>query len=119
MVATGGRGSQRPRVAAHPCSTWRFRPPTDDEIEKNIKQIERIEGNEGLQGRFAQVRFLIWQAAQGSDKKKQEELRTAARELLNELRSRRADCRSFPWPWPSSEEQELRQELKQGGLTEE
>ena len=78
-----------------------------NEIEKNIKEIERIEGSEGLQGRFAQVSFLIWQAGQGSDKNKQEELRTSARVLLNELISRRADWSVIPLAQAQLEEQEL------------
>src|SRR4029077_7823404 len=61
------------------------------------------------------LRFLIWQAAQGSDIKKRDELRTRARELLNELKSRRADSTSIPLYVAELEEQELRQ----GGLTEE
>ena len=83
-----------------------------NEIEKNIKEIERIEESEGLQGRFAQVRYLIWQAGRGSDKEKQEELRTSARMLLNELRSHRADWSVIPLAQAQLEEQEL----AQGGL---
>ena len=67
-----------------------FQIANQTEIEKNIKEIERMDGSEGLQSRFAQVRFLIWQADQTRDKKTQEELRTTARFRLTELRSRRA-----------------------------
>jgi len=38
-----------------------------NEIEKNINEIERIEGSKGLEGRLSQVRYLIWQARQRCD----------------------------------------------------
>ena len=53
------------------CSDLAFQTANGDEIDKNIKQIGRIEGSTGLLGRFCQVRYLIWQAqqaAQGSTK---------------------------------------------------
>ena len=37
-----------------------------DQIEKNIAQIQRIEGGDGLMGRYCQARYLIWQAAPAS-----------------------------------------------------
>ena len=39
-----------------------FQTANSNEIDKNIKQIEQIEGNEGFAGRCCQVRYLIWQA---------------------------------------------------------
>ena len=100
-----------------------FQTASEAEIEKNIKEIERIEGSDGLKCRLSQLRFLIWQADQGSDKQKQEELRTSARELANELRSRRADSPLIPVSLAFLEEQELKggleeQKLKPGDLTE-
>jgi len=91
-----------------------FQTDSRTEIEKNIKEIERIEGSEGLQGLFSRVHFLIWQAEQGSDKKKQKELRTSARKLLDDLISRRGDWSVIPLAQAQLEEQEL----KQGGLKE-
>ena len=41
------------------------------EIEKNIKDIESIEGNEGLLGRYCQVRYLIWQVKERASAKKE------------------------------------------------
>ena len=59
-----------------------------DEIEKNIKQIEAIEGNEGLLGRYCQVRYLIWQAQRAADKETREAIQLKAHRC-----SRRSECR--------------------------
>ena len=97
-------------------SSWQFQTGNSDEIDKNIKQIQQIEGNDGLLGRFCQVHYLIWQAERAVDKDPQEamRLRTKARVLLNELASRRADWSAIPLALAELEEQELRQ----GGMTE-
>ena len=57
-----------------------------DQIEKNIKQIEAIEGNEGLLGRYCQIRYLIWQAQRATDKDTngtREAIRSKARAMLD------------------------------------
>jgi cellulose synthase operon protein C len=96
-----------------------------DEIDKNIKRIGEIEGSEGLLGRYCQVRYLIWQAAQRASAKDPQEalrLRTKARVLLNELASHRADWSMIPLALAELEQQELAQllldqkELAQGDL---
>ena len=56
-----------------------------DEIEKNIKQIEAIEGNEGLLGRYCQIRYLIWQAQRATDKDTREAIHVKARAMLDDL----------------------------------
>jgi cellulose synthase operon protein C len=66
-----------------------------DEIENIIKQIERIEGNEGLLGRYCQVRYLIWQANRAADKDR-ETIQHKAHLLLDDLRSRRGDWSVIP-----------------------
>jgi tetratricopeptide (TPR) repeat protein len=85
-----------------------------DDIKKNIEQIKRIEGNDGLLGRYCEALRLIKQAGKERDKKKQSELRASARVLLNELVSRRKEWSRLPLALAALEEQEL----AQGGLTE-
>ena len=92
-----------------------FQLARTDEIEKNIKQIEEIEGSDGSMGRYCQARYLIWQAKRAGDSSSREAQRTRARLILNELLSRRADWSLIPITLAQLEEQEL----DQGGLKEE
>ena len=88
-----------------------------EEIEKNIKLVTQIEGNEGTMGPFCQVKYLIWKAEKALKEKRLEDavgLRTKARELLNELNSRRPDWALIPVEMAQLEQQEIRQ----GGLTD-
>ena len=78
-----------------------------EEIEKNIKQIEGIEGNDGLLGRYCQMRYLIWQTKQVKEKDKREEIRLQASMLLTDLRSRRGDWSLLPLAAAELAEQEL------------
>ena len=80
-----------------------------EEIEKNIKQIEGIEGNDGLLGRYCQLQYLIWQAKQVKEKDKREEIQLQARVLLTDLRSRRGDWSVLPLASAELAEQELTQ----------
>jgi len=80
-----------------------------EEIEKNIKQIEGIEGNDGLLGRYCQLRYLIWQAKQVKEKDKREEIQLQAHVLLTDLRSRRGDWSVLPLASAELAEQELAQ----------
>ena len=80
-----------------------------DEIEKNIKQIEEIEGNEGLLGRYCQVRYLIWQAQRAGDKETRQAIQAKARGLLEDLVSRRGDWSVIPLASAELAEQELAQ----------
>ncbi len=86
------------------------------EIAENIRQIERIEGSDGLQSGFSHLRFFVWQAAWSNDKTQQEAFRTQARELLKKLSSRRADSPWIPLALADLEEQELKQALKEQKL---
>ena len=79
-----------------------------DKIEEYIKEIERIEGNEGLLGRYCQVRYLIWQAKIAADKDK-EAIQHKAHVLLDDLRSRRGDWSVIPLASAELAEQELAQ----------
>ena len=81
-----------------------------DEIEKNIEQIKRIEGDEGIQSRYWQARYLIWQINQVGDPKTRQDLRTKARASLTELRARRADASFVPRTLAELDEQELKLE---------
>jgi cellulose synthase operon protein C len=78
-----------------------------DEIEKNIAQIARIEGDDGIQSPYYQIRYLIWQIDQASDRKIRQELRTQARKSLSELRARRPDWAVIPLTLAALDEQEL------------
>ena len=75
-----------------------FQTANSNEIDKNVKQIEQLEGNEGFVSRCCQVRYLMWQAERATAKEPQEalRLRTKARVLLNELASQRADASFIP-----------------------
>jgi tetratricopeptide (TPR) repeat protein len=88
---------------------------SNDDIKKSIQQIRRIEGSEGLLGRYCEALDVIRQARQQTDKKKREELQTSARVLLNELLSRRRDWSRLPMAFAELEEQEL---LQDSSLTE-
>ena len=80
-----------------------------DDIEKYIKQIEEIEGNEGLLGRHCQVRYLIWQAQRAGDKDTRQVIQAKARGLLEDLVSRRGDWSVIPLASAELAEQELAQ----------
>jgi tetratricopeptide (TPR) repeat protein len=80
-----------------------------DDIEKNIKEIEEIEGSEGLLGRYCQVRYLIWQAERAKDKDTRQAIQAQARGLLEDLVSRRGDWSVIPLASGELAEQELRQ----------
>ena len=43
----------------------------EEEIKKEIKEIEKIEGSEGLMGGYWQVRYLVWQAQREGEKSQQ------------------------------------------------
>lgn len=89
-----------------------------DEIEKYIAQIKRIEGDDGIQRGYLEVRYLIWQLNQTEDKNIRQKLRTQARASLTEMRSRRPDLALIPHTLAKLDEQELaqvEQELAQKG----
>jgi cellulose synthase operon protein C len=87
-----------------------------DKIEQIIEQIEQIEGNEGLIGRYCRVSYLVWQAQRASDKSRQVQLRIEARQGINELISRRGDWSLVHLVLARLDEQELAQ--AQAGLDE-
>jgi cellulose synthase operon protein C len=78
-----------------------------DQIEKNIAQIERIEGNEGIRSRYCQVQYWFWQIDQASDPQIRQELRTKSRATLTDLRARRPDWSVIPQALARLDEQEL------------
>jgi tetratricopeptide (TPR) repeat protein/Flp pilus assembly protein TadD len=78
------------------------------------QQIEAIEKIDPLHGLYCQADYLIWQAARAEDKAVKERLRTDARALLTELKTRRPDWAPLPLAAAKIEEQEL----VQGGLDE-
>ncbi len=92
-----------------------FQTADEQEIRKNIKQIEEIDGSDGVLGRYCQVQYLIWQADRATDKNQQVRNRTEARAQLNDLMSRRGVWSVIPLARAQIDEQEL----AQAGLTEE
>ncbi len=91
-----------------------FQTGDRDQIESNIKRIQSIEGDEGLLGRYCQVRYLIWKAQRETDLGRRESLRISARDLLGELQTRRQDWSVLPLALAELAEQEL----AQGKLTD-
>jgi predicted Zn-dependent protease len=90
-----------------------FRIDNKDQIEENIKQIERIEGGERIQGRYWQVRYKIWQIDRAKDEKTRQDMRADARKILADLRSRRPDWSLIPLTLAELDERELIQEAKE------
>ena len=84
------------------------------QIEKYIKQIEEIEGNEGLLGRYCQVRYLIWQAQRAGDKDAKRAIQHKAHVLLEDLESRRGDWSVIPLASAELAEQEIAQDDLKG-----
>ena len=96
MDTIGGTGAQRRRSPAQFSRRWQLSKTGNTRRDREeYQEIERIEGNEGLLGRFCQVQYVIWQAQRAGDKDPQEalRLRTEARVLLSELMSRRGTGR--------------------------
>ncbi len=81
---------------------------------KITQQIEAIEKIDPLHGHYCQADYLIWQAGRAEDKAERERLRTDARALLTELKTRRPDWAPISLAAAKMEEQEL----AQGGLDE-
>ncbi len=81
------------------------------QIEKWIKQIQEIEGEEGQASTMCQVQYLTWQADRAIAKDPAEALplRSRARLLLNSLEPRRPDLSVIPLAFANLEQQELRQ----------
>jgi cellulose synthase operon protein C len=88
-----------------------------EDIEKNIKQIEEIEnleGDEGLLGRYCQLKYLIWQAERAGDKASRYAIQLKAHRALEDLVTRRGDWSLIPL----AQAQLAEQELAQGNLSE-
>ena len=87
-----------------------FQNANSNEIDKNIKQIEQLDGIDEFVSGCCQVRYMIWQAERATAKEPQEalRLRTKARVLLTELASQRADSPYIPMARAQLEQQELR-----------
>ena len=80
---------------------------SDDDIVKNLKAIEGIDGDDGEWSRLCQVRYRIWKAKRADEKNEKTKLRTEARVLLNELIARRGNWSFIPLALADLEEQEL------------
>ena len=80
-----------------------------DDIEKYIKEIGAIEGDEGLQSRYCQLRYLIWQAERTEDKETRLAIQLKAHRVLEDLESRRGDWSLVPLAAAQLAETELAQ----------
>ena len=80
-----------------------------DDIEKYIKEIGAIEGDEGLQSRYCQLRYLIWQAERTEDKETRLAIQLKAHSALEDLESRRGDWSLVPLAAAQLAETELAQ----------
>jgi tetratricopeptide (TPR) repeat protein len=79
-------------------------------IEEQLNRIQEIDGADGLMSQYLQCRYLMWQANQdinARDPVKQDQLRTTARNQLNELLTRRADWSVIPMALGQLAEPEL------------
>jgi predicted Zn-dependent protease len=76
-------------------------------IETDVQAVEKIDA---LFGRYCRARYLIWQAQHATDVTTRQLRRSAARTLLNELKSRRQDWSLIPLALAQLEEQELEQD---------
>ena len=87
------------------------RPRAREEIERQIKAVEGIDG---VQGRFYRARYLTILAGRTKDEAEAKSLRDEARVLLEELKARRDQWAKIP---AAQADLEL-QELAQPGLDE-
>jgi len=84
------------------------------EIERIIAQIKRIDGADGLNARYQEIRYLIWQS-QYAAAAPARTLRNAARSLIDELSSRRPDWSLIPMALATLVDQELKDKLEEAG----
>ena len=66
------------------------------EIERLIAEIGRIDGPNGLNTRYQEAQYLIWQARYAATAADKQTLRNAARSLIDDLSSRRPDWSLIP-----------------------
>ncbi|HKM52378.1 MAG TPA: tetratricopeptide repeat protein, partial [Isosphaeraceae bacterium] len=66
------------------------------DIENQLNEIKRIEGADGSSEKYGEALYLIWQSVITTDLKGQAKLRSTARLLLEDLRSRRPDWPQIP-----------------------
>jgi tetratricopeptide (TPR) repeat protein len=82
------------------------------EVERIIAQIKRIDGADGLNARYQEIRYLIWQS-QYAEAARAKTLRNAARSLIDELTSRRPDWSLIPLALASLVAQEIKDKVKE------
>ena len=74
-----------------------FQVKDKENIEAQIKEIKQIEGDDGPFGRSLEIQFALWQAEQPTTKPDdQKSLRSTARQLINDLSSRRPNWPQIP-----------------------
>ena len=82
------------------------------EIDRIIAEIRRIDGPNGLNTRYQEARYLIWQAQYAATAADKQALRNAARSLIDDLSSRRPDWSLIPLARATIVEQEIQDETE-------
>jgi predicted Zn-dependent protease len=86
-----------------------FQSSSETEIKAQIDKIKDLEGGDGPIGRYEEIRYLIWQAEKATNPSAQDALRRTARQLINDLSSRRPDWPQVFLALAQLDEQELAQ----------
>jgi tetratricopeptide (TPR) repeat protein len=79
------------------------------EVQRIIDVIKQLDGADGLNARYQEARYLIWQAQHAADATAKLTLRNAARSLIDDLSARRPDWSLIPLALASIVEQEIRE----------
>ena len=82
------------------------------EIERIIAEVRRIDGTNGLNTRYQEARYRIWQARYATTAADKQTLRNAARSLIDNLSSRRPDWSLIPLARATIVEQEIQDETE-------
>jgi tetratricopeptide (TPR) repeat protein len=68
-----------------------FEAKNEEDINHQLDEIKRIEGADGINGRYCAIRYKIWQAGNAADSSQQELLCKTARQWIDDLASVRPD----------------------------
>jgi tetratricopeptide (TPR) repeat protein len=85
------------------------------EIERIKDKIKQIDGVDGLNARYQEARYYIWQAQHAANATDKNTLRNAARSLIDDLSARRPDWSLIPLALASIVEQEIRENTEKLG----
>jgi tetratricopeptide (TPR) repeat protein len=86
-----------------------FQASSETDIKRQIDKIKELEGPDGPIGGYQEIRYTIWQAQRTTSRSEQEALRRTARQLINDLSTRRPDWPQVFLALAQLDEQELAQ----------